>query len=162
MTSTGSPPAHRTWPAAVPGVLLRVGLCVLCVIASVAMGDGPLFQVRLCSEGSDTARAVLVVAGELDMASAEGFVSAVVEVVPGGRPIVVDARNLSFCDSSGLQAFVRLRQHAGGTREALRIGRRSTQISDLFALGGLDEIFADDNEYLAGIEGASVIFQLDR
>jgi anti-anti-sigma factor len=52
---------------------------------------------------------VLVVNGELDLATAPQLTSAALALVDAGADnVIVDARELSFCDSSGLTAFVRI------------------------------------------------------
>jgi anti-anti-sigma factor len=44
--------------------------------------------------------------GELDMATAPQLAAAFSEVLPSDRPLMVDARQLSFMDSSGIQAII--------------------------------------------------------
>lgn len=52
---------------------------------------------------------VLVVDGELDLATAPQLTSTALALVDAGAGhVIVDARELTFCDSSGLTAFVRI------------------------------------------------------
>ncbi len=65
----------------------------------------PLKIVRADHAG----RPVLAIDGELDLVTAPLVANAATELVDAGeRDIVIDARELSFCDSSGLTAFVRI------------------------------------------------------
>src|SRR3954447_26925485 len=52
---------------------------------------------------------VLILDGELDLATAPQLTSIAMALVDAGASsVIVDARLLSFCDSSGLTAFVRI------------------------------------------------------
>jgi anti-anti-sigma factor len=52
---------------------------------------------------------VLAVAGDLDLATAADLARAAVKLIgAGARDIIVDARDLTFCDSAGLTAFVQI------------------------------------------------------
>jgi anti-sigma B factor antagonist len=60
---------------------------------------------------------VLRLQGELDMAGAPELLARIGELVDGGSPrVLVDLAELSFCDSAGLNAFIR------GDRVATRAG----------------------------------------
>ncbi|MBV8951462.1 MAG: STAS domain-containing protein [Actinobacteria bacterium] len=61
-------------------------------------------------------RAVVQLSGELDMATAPEFVERAEPLVGTWPTIVLDLSRLTFCDSSGLHAFIELRrrcEHAG-------------------------------------------------
>jgi anti-anti-sigma factor len=52
---------------------------------------------------------VLVVDGELDLATAPQLTSTAMALVDAGASdLIIDAQRLTFCDSSGLTAFVRI------------------------------------------------------
>ena len=59
--------------------------------------------LRMRAEHSD-ARIVLIVMGELDIATSGAFVAAIQERL-GERPLLLDLRELSFIDSSGVHAI---------------------------------------------------------
>ena len=60
--------------------------------------------LRMRAERSGDARIVLVVIGELDIATSGAFVAAVQERL-GEAPLLLDLRELSFIDSSGVHAL---------------------------------------------------------
>jgi anti-anti-sigma factor len=49
---------------------------------------------------------VLALAGEIDMASAEGVTSSLKPLIEAGGPVVVDVSRVTFMDSSGLHLLV--------------------------------------------------------
>jgi anti-sigma B factor antagonist len=51
-------------------------------------------------------RAVIVVRGELDLATAPELDAAVTEALDAGQDVVVDLRELAFMDSTGLRVLV--------------------------------------------------------
>ena len=60
---------------------------------------------------------VITVGGELDLATAPELASLADQLTPTATNVIVDATQLSFCDSSGLRVLVLLandRQAAGG------------------------------------------------
>jgi anti-sigma B factor antagonist len=96
---------------------------------------------------------VLIVAGDLDMATAPQLVgTAIAATGPESRHLVIDASDIAFCDSSGLAAFVQIGNHltAGGHRLGIAgaqpILRRILEMSGLheaFVVAGtVDEVFA--------------------
>jgi anti-anti-sigma factor len=59
-------------------------------------------------------------AGEFDMAEVESFVDATVQALDGTDAVTVDLSELTFIDSSGIHAIVRLSQRVGGRGLVLR------------------------------------------
>lgn len=55
---------------------------------------------------------VLVISGEIDMASADDFLNAAVSMADPTREVILDVTALEFVDSSGLKAIVRLAEEA--------------------------------------------------
>jgi anti-anti-sigma factor len=55
---------------------------------------------------------VLAVSGEIDLASAEDFLNAVVSMADPTREVVLDVTALEFVDATGLRAIVRLAEEA--------------------------------------------------
>jgi len=51
---------------------------------------------------------VLYLAGELDMASADGFVADALARMDGQRDVVLNLSDLQFVDSTGIRAFLKI------------------------------------------------------
>ncbi|PWI45016.1 STAS domain-containing protein [Streptomyces sp. ICBB 8177] len=69
-------------------------------------------------------------------------------------PVVVDCAALSFCDSSGVSALIRLARQLTARDRELRLAAVPASVSRLFSLTGLDQLFAvhrDVAEALAGV-----------
>jgi anti-sigma B factor antagonist len=68
----------------------------------------------LADVGEVDGRAFVRVAGELDVLTADDMVAAGLRALerPGGGPLVVDLSELSFCDSTGLRALLKLNHEA--------------------------------------------------
>ena len=81
----------------------------------------PQFSLTISRTGPQT---VLAVSGELDLAKAQEFTAGVRERLAEG-PVVLDLRELSFMDSSGVRALDEL------LREAGRDGRSLLIVEDL-------------------------------
>jgi anti-anti-sigma factor len=58
-------------------------------------------------------RAVVVIRGELDLATAPELDAAIQERLDRGQDVVVDLRELQFMDSTGLRVLVRAHARAG-------------------------------------------------
>lgn len=101
---------------------------------------------------------VFVLRGELDFHS-------VVQLYEAGEkelatdqpsPVVIDCSQLTYCDSTGISAFVRLHQQQTGQGHVLRLAAVPDFLGRLFALTGLDQIMslhADTDEALAADGG---------
>jgi anti-anti-sigma factor len=83
---------------------------------------------------------VLALAGELDLATIGVLKDAVGDRLTPEAHIVLDLAGLTFCDSTGLGAFVALHRQArtNGARFAVAAPRR--RIADLFTLSGIDQV----------------------
>ncbi|MEV6578555.1 STAS domain-containing protein [Streptomyces sp. NPDC051582] len=57
--------------------------------------------------------------------------------------VVLDLRDLFFCDCSGLNALVEAKATADRIGTELRVEGARAQVARLFALTGVDELFAD-------------------
>ncbi|MEU5217052.1 STAS domain-containing protein [Streptomyces sp. NPDC020807] len=100
-----------------------------------------MFSVDVRQEERGT---VLVLRGELDFDSAvqldeERLRDPGAGGVPG--PVVVDLAALTFCDSSGISALLRLYQQLSAQGRPLRLAAVPTTVGRLFALTGLDQVF---------------------
>jgi anti-sigma B factor antagonist len=90
---------------------------------------------------NDGSRAVVVLSGELDMATVGRFEQTLLEVERSADSILLDLSALSFIDCSGLHSFISAhhRIHAGGGRLAFTRGQR--HIERLFTLTRVSSIF---------------------
>ncbi|MBM7773693.1 anti-sigma B factor antagonist [Actinokineospora baliensis] len=107
------------------------------------MSDPALLTITV----DDRAATVVVsVVGQLDFGTTPELVRATEAVVAGGRPVVLDLGELSFCDSSGLSALVRLHKAAVAGGGALTLARLRPQVSATISATALDRLFtiADD------------------
>jgi anti-anti-sigma factor len=100
--------------------------------------DGSAFACTLRSHGRDAAW--IRVTGELDLAAAPQLSRALSDAAAFASRIVLDLRELSFMDSSGLHLIVaatRRQREAGGR---LVLVRGPHQIDRIFSLTGLTEV----------------------
>jgi anti-anti-sigma factor len=76
--------------------------------------------------------------GELDIAGTARFDEAVDKALSNGRDVVIDLRELSFIDSSGLRSLLRAARAAseGGTR--LKILRGTGPVERALAITGVE------------------------
>jgi anti-sigma B factor antagonist len=103
---------------------------------------------------------VLVVTGELDLASAPTLCMRLTRLRATGRPVaVIDLSRLAFCDSTGLRAMI------GEAREARIAGGRlgviaapGSSVRRLLDLTGADDVLEilDDDRALSPYAGADV------
>jgi anti-sigma B factor antagonist len=63
-----------------------------------------------CDVSIEHGRALVRLTGELDLATAPGVIARVEPLAARGQPVVLDVSGLTFCDSSGFNAFVRLQR----------------------------------------------------
>jgi anti-anti-sigma factor len=103
--------------------------------------DGPF---RAEATGDDT-EPVIIVEGELDMSGTDRFMACVAAVLQNQpRSIVVDARGLSFMDSSGLQSLLRARAEAAQAGVGFRISDPSPPVRRFLERTGLREVLLED------------------
>ncbi|MYS24099.1 anti-sigma factor antagonist [Streptomyces sp. SID4948] len=97
-------------------------------------------------------RALITLAGEIDMQSAPLIRESLARCLRDGiRTIDIDLTTVTFCDCSGLNAFLAaalLTSAAGGS---LRLHYPSSAIARLFALTGSDALFSRLPERPAGL-----------
>jgi anti-sigma B factor antagonist len=88
---------------------------------------------------------LVLIDGELDLATAPKLNDALTRAETEGMDIVVDLDRVSFLDSSGLHVLLR---HAGThTPARLRVTRGSAQVQRLFEVSGVAHLltFVDDD-----------------
>ncbi|MFF0482900.1 STAS domain-containing protein [Streptomyces sp. NPDC004435] len=101
-----------------------------------------MFSVDIGQEERGT---VLVLRGELDFDSAVQLDEACrTGLAPGSGegPVVADLAALTFCDSSGISALLRLYHHLSAHGRSLGLAAVPRTVQRLFTLTGLDQIFA--------------------
>jgi anti-sigma B factor antagonist len=82
--------------------------------------------------------AVVMVAGELDIATVAGLRERLFELAGGGRPLIVDLDQVSFMDASGLGVIVGAARRAATHGASLHVSCSQHRIRHLFHLTGLD------------------------
>jgi anti-anti-sigma factor len=106
----------------------------------------------LCVEAKyDGTEAAIVLVGEVDMTSVEVFWAHVSEAVEA-RPvaITVEARGLTFVDSSGLMALARARDAASEAGATFRVREPSPPLRRIAELCGLEGLLLLDGTPDAG------------
>ncbi|MFG2988336.1 STAS domain-containing protein [Streptomyces sp. NPDC048257] len=101
---------------------------------------GPVFQVSTALE-ADVAALRLV--GALDLDATPQLLAAVADCL-ARRPdrVVLDLWGLRFCDCAGLNVLMGAKATADRIGTELRVEGARTQVARLFALTGVDELFA--------------------
>jgi anti-sigma B factor antagonist len=94
------------------------------------------FTCELRREGR--AAAWIRLGGELDLASAPPFTEALGKALERAQLVIVDLRDLTFMDSSGIHAIIEAESRARRSGQRLVAVRGPAQIQRLFALVGLD------------------------
>jgi anti-anti-sigma factor len=84
---------------------------------------------------------IVLVRGELDLATAPDLEEVVSERMDAGQEVVVDLRELQFMDSSGLRVLVaaHARSTNGGPRFAMVRAREGTEVAKIMSISGVDE-----------------------
>jgi anti-anti-sigma factor len=101
---------------------------------------GDVLYVEVKYDGTEAA---IVLVGEFDMTGTEPFWGAVSEVL-GTRPrsVAVEARGLTFVDSSGLMALARARDAATDAGVVFRVRDPSPALRRIAELCGLGDLVA--------------------
>jgi anti-sigma B factor antagonist len=87
-------------------------------------------------------RAVVVIRGELDLATAPDLEAAIQERLDDGQDVVVDLRELEFMDSTGLRVLVAAHAHVEGTEQRFLIVRPlpGASIERILAVAGVEQV----------------------
>lgn len=98
------------------------------------LGPAPSFEVRVDDAGDHT---VVSAFGELDLATAEEFLTAASEAL-AKRDVVVDLQQLTFIDSSGVRALAELVRIAKAQGRTLSVvPELQSNVRQVFDLTGL-------------------------
>ncbi|MFI8339152.1 STAS domain-containing protein [Streptomyces sp. NPDC085639] len=102
---------------------------------------GPAFQVSTALDAGATG---LRLVGALDLDGTAQLLAAVTDCF-ARRPerVVLDLRDLRFCDCAGLNVLVEAKAAADGLGTELRVEGARTQVARLLTLTGVDELLAD-------------------
>lgn len=108
--------------------------------------DLPAFEL-----GVDTGdeRMTFTPRGELDLATSPELETQVLAALRGGdRAVVLDLRELTFMDSTGVRTIVAAHQVAEETGHDLRVVRppRESAVSRVIEISGIDEVLGLVNE----------------
>jgi anti-sigma B factor antagonist len=87
-------------------------------------------------------RAVVVIRGELDIATAPDLEAALTERLDAGQDVVVDLRELAFMDSTGLRALVAAPARVEGRGPSFVIvrPRPGAPIEKILAIAGVESV----------------------
>ena len=84
---------------------------------------------------------VIVVAGELDMATAPQLQACITELLASGQGrLVFDLSSLSFCDSTGLSIFVRAKNNCDDLGGVVRLAAPQRGVRRILEVSGLVEV----------------------
>jgi anti-anti-sigma factor len=102
-------------------------------------------QLRLTCAMTAEGRALVTLAGELDMASSGHAFDSVRHVIDRRRvPVVVDVGGVTFCDVRGLSALVRMSSYAQAAGCTLAVTAPSPHLLKIMRITGLDDCLAVD------------------
>jgi anti-sigma B factor antagonist len=94
------------------------------------------FSISTSEQG---ARTVVLVRGELDLATAPALEQAVTEGLDAGGEVVVDLRELTFMDSTGLRVLVRAHASVGDEKRFLIVRPPAGgPIAKILAIAGVE------------------------
>ncbi|MBA2896219.1 STAS domain-containing protein [Nonomuraea soli] len=96
-------------------------------------------MLRIDLETPETATVLMVLSGDLDYTSAAQLGDVPLE--PGLSRIDLDLGGLSFIDSSGLAALIRLHHRAAEARAALQLTALTPYLRNLLRMTALDRMF---------------------
>ena len=83
----------------------------------------------------------VAVAGELDLATAPELLNRVNDLIEAGHHrVVLDLRDLTFCDSAGLSVLARIRKKVAQFDGALTLARPSSIVRAVLELTGMTEV----------------------
>jgi anti-anti-sigma factor len=92
--------------------------------------------------------AVVMIRGELDLATAPDLEAVVTERLDAGQDVVVDLRELAFMDSTGLRVLVAAHARVEGGSQSFRVvrPRPGAPIRKILAIAGVESVldFVDD------------------
>ncbi|QXJ22852.1 STAS domain-containing protein [Actinomadura graeca] len=79
------------------------------------------------------------VQGDIDVVSRARFEEALFDVVDAGGPLVVDMRQVTFCDSTGLNAIVAANRRANERETQVALVALPPRVMRVFRITGIDK-----------------------
>jgi anti-anti-sigma factor len=105
----------------------------------------PSLSDALYVEVNYDSAASIVVVGEFDMTGTARFGASVSEALATDPPsITVEARGLTFIDSSGLAALIRAREAADEAGVAFRVDEPSPPLRRIAEVHGVEDLVPDE------------------
>jgi anti-anti-sigma factor len=105
---------------------------------------------------NENGTAILVVSGELDVASGPTLEQELASAEASNAQLVIlDLRDLEFIDSTGLSIVIKAHQQAEASGRRFAVVRGSSQVQRLLGLTGVEErlTLVDSPEELLGVGG---------
>src|SRR6266542_1301570 len=113
----------------------------------IAAVTAPL-EVRV-ERGGDAAR--VVVAGELDVATADRLRDVLTAEIDSERPVLVDLEDCSFIDSVGLSVLIAAAQQAGRSLAIVSPSPAVKRLIEITQLDSLIPVFGSKADAIAGL-----------
>ncbi|GLZ39801.1 STAS domain-containing protein [Actinokineospora sp. NBRC 105648] len=110
------------------------------------MAEPTLLTITVDDRGAEGAPVVVAVVGQLDFGTTPRLLAAATPAAASGRAVLLDLSELSFCDSSGLSALVRLHKAAAAAGGSLSLARPRPQVAATIAATALDRLFTITDE----------------
>jgi len=104
-------------------------------------------EFKLETEKSPSETTVRVI-GRITSSSSPALVSALRELIPDAKRVVLDLTNVDYIDSSGLGALVTMYMHARKANCDLELANQRPRVRDLFRASNLDKVFGGHEELL--------------
>jgi len=90
----------------------------------------------------DAGKVCLTVSGEIDLATADSlYDQASALVTTGTRLLVLDLGGVTFCDSLGVAALIRIYRYAGGLGCRFQVANPREHVAHVLQISGLDQVF---------------------
>lgn len=102
----------------------------------------PLFAAT--REIDATGQDVLVITGDVDLATAHEFVAAADAWTASGRsgPVRLDLSGVTFLDSTGISALLEIRRAAASVGTEVVVVGQSAAVDRVLAVAGITDLFA--------------------
>lgn len=93
------------------------------------------------SGATTTGEPLVTVSGELDLASADDFLAEVTEAAGDGAVLVLDLAGVSFMDSTGLGALIKVRNRLVDRGGEITLTAVSPAVERVLELTGMSDVF---------------------
>jgi anti-sigma B factor antagonist len=88
----------------------------------------------------ETGTLILRLHGELDMASRDVIEPAVLAAIPSAYAVVLDLRDLTFCDSTGIAMFLAAHEKAKSAGTTLTLDNIQPSVARVLRICGVDTV----------------------